>query len=71
MSESFAGITVPEGEPGGLEDAAGRFQSLGHALSGVSSEMRGTRARRVRARLPPRAGARLPRPDPQRLGLAR
>jgi len=39
--DSFAGIAVPEGDPGALRDAAGRFQTLGHQLSGVSGELRG------------------------------
>jgi uncharacterized protein YukE len=39
--QSFAGITVPEGEPGGLRSAASQFSGLAGALSGVSGELRG------------------------------
>jgi hypothetical protein len=41
MSESFAGITVPEGEPGGLLDAAEGFSNAAAALSGIAGEVRG------------------------------
>jgi uncharacterized protein YukE len=41
MPESFAGITVPEGEPGGVRDAAATFRSLAGGLHGVSGELRG------------------------------
>ena len=41
MPESFAGITVPKGEPGGVRDAAATFRSLAGGLHGVSGELRG------------------------------
>jgi hypothetical protein len=41
MSESYAGITIPEGEPGALRAAAGRFGAMAGALSGVSAELTG------------------------------
>ena len=41
MSDSFAGITVPDGDAGALEAAAGRFTTLGHSLSGIAGELRG------------------------------
>ncbi len=39
MSESFAGITVPEGEPGELRSAGQTFAGISGALQGVSSEL--------------------------------
>jgi uncharacterized protein YukE len=39
--ESYAGITVPEGEPAALNEAAGQFGSVAAALSGVAGEVRG------------------------------
>jgi hypothetical protein len=39
--ESFAGITVPEGDPGALEAAAGEFGALAGQLSGLSAQLRG------------------------------
>ena len=41
MSDSYAGITVPEGEPSALEDAAGRFHAFAGTLTGVSSDLSG------------------------------
>lgn len=41
MGESFEGIEVPEGEPGGLRGAAASFNGLSGALDGVGSELRG------------------------------
>ena len=41
MSESYAGITVPEGEPGGLRAAASQFTGLAGSLEGASAELRG------------------------------
>jgi hypothetical protein len=41
MPESFAGITVPEGEPDGVRNAAATFRSLAGGLHGVSGELRG------------------------------
>ena len=40
-TESFAGITVPEGEPAALSDAAGEFGSIAGSLSGAAAELRG------------------------------
>jgi hypothetical protein len=40
-TESFAGITVPEGEPGALNDAAGEFGSIAGTLAGTAGELRG------------------------------
>jgi hypothetical protein len=39
--ESYAGIEVPEGEPGALNDAAGQFGAIASSLSGVASDLRG------------------------------
>ena len=41
MSESYAGITVPEGEPDGLRAAAGRFHGLSGSLEGTEAELNG------------------------------
>jgi hypothetical protein len=41
MPESFAGITVPEGEPGGLRAAAREFNSLAVEVDGAASRVRG------------------------------
>ncbi|MGH2949359.1 MAG: exodeoxyribonuclease VII small subunit, partial [Solirubrobacteraceae bacterium] len=38
---SFAGITVPEGEPGGLRSAASQLGTVAGTLSGISGELRG------------------------------
>ena len=40
-AESFAGIEVPEGEPGALNDAAGQFGAVASSLSGVAGDLRG------------------------------
>jgi hypothetical protein len=40
-TESFAGITVPEGEPAALNDAAGEFGTIAGTLSGAAGELRG------------------------------
>jgi hypothetical protein len=40
-TESFAGITVPEGEPGALNDAAGEFGAIANTLAGAAGELRG------------------------------
>jgi hypothetical protein len=40
-SESYAGITVPEGEPDGLRSAGGRFNGLAESLDAVCSELTG------------------------------
>src|SRR3954471_9540870 len=39
--DSYAGITVPEGDPGGLSGAASEFGALAGQLSGVSAELQG------------------------------
>ena len=39
--DSFAGLTVPEGEPAGLNTAADNFTALSGTLSGVSADLRG------------------------------
>jgi uncharacterized protein YukE len=39
MPESFAGITVPEGEPDTVRDAAHTFRGLAGGLHGVSGEL--------------------------------
>ncbi|MDA0140187.1 restriction endonuclease fold toxin-2 domain-containing protein [Solirubrobacter deserti] len=39
MPESFAGITVPEGEPGGLRSAARAFNAFAIEVDGCSSRM--------------------------------
>jgi uncharacterized protein YukE len=41
MSETYAGITVPEGEPDGLRAAAGRFHGLSGSLAGSEAELNG------------------------------
>jgi uncharacterized protein YukE len=41
MSETYAGITVPEGEPDGLRAAAGRFHGLSGSLEGTEAELSG------------------------------
>jgi hypothetical protein len=41
MPESYAGITVPEGDPGGLRAAAAQFTGLAASLEGASAELRG------------------------------
>lgn len=41
MSESFAGITVPEGQPSALLEAADSFGNVADALSGAAGEVRG------------------------------
>jgi hypothetical protein len=41
MSDSFAGITVPDGDPGALESAAAQFGTVASTLSGVSGDLRG------------------------------
>jgi uncharacterized protein YukE len=41
MSETYAGITVPEGEPDGLRSAAGRFHGLSGSLEGTEAELNG------------------------------
>ncbi len=41
MSRSYAGITVPEGEPGALRAAASQFGTVAGTLSGISGELRG------------------------------
>jgi hypothetical protein len=40
MPESFAGITVPEGEPGGLRAAARQFNAFALAVDGCSDRVR-------------------------------
>jgi hypothetical protein len=40
MAESFAGITVPEGEPGAVRQAASTFRGVAGALHGVSGDLR-------------------------------
>ena len=40
-ADAFAGIEVPEGEPGALNDAAGQFGSIASSLSGVAADLRG------------------------------
>ena len=40
-TESFAGITVPEGEPTALNDAAAEFGAIASTLSGAAGELRG------------------------------
>jgi hypothetical protein len=42
MSESFAGITVPEGEPGSLRSAAAQLHGVSGGLEGVSTRLRGS-----------------------------
>jgi hypothetical protein len=39
--ESFASITVPEGVPGALDDAAGEFGTIAGSLAGAAGELRG------------------------------
>jgi hypothetical protein len=39
MPESFAGITVPEGEPGAVRDAAAVFRGVAGGLHGVSGDL--------------------------------
>ena len=39
MAESFAGITVPEGEPGTIRDAATTFRGVAGGLHGVSGDL--------------------------------
>ncbi len=39
MGESYQGITVPDGHPTGLRDAAGQFGGLSSALQGAASEL--------------------------------
>ena len=41
MSESFAGITVPQGEPGGLRDAASSMVGVSGQLDGVAGGLGG------------------------------
>jgi hypothetical protein len=41
MSESFAGITVPEGEPGELRSAAHAFEGAADSLSATASDLEG------------------------------
>lgn len=41
MAETYAGITVPEGDPDGLRDAAQRMGAVGGALRASASELRG------------------------------
>lgn len=41
MSESFAGITVPQGEPGGLRDAASSMVGVSGQLDGVADGLGG------------------------------
>jgi hypothetical protein len=41
MSESYAGIVVPEGDPGAMHASAHRFAALAHSMSGVSSDLGG------------------------------
>jgi uncharacterized protein YukE len=40
MAETFAGITVPEGEPGAVRDAAQTFRGLAGSLHGVGGDIR-------------------------------
>jgi uncharacterized protein YukE len=40
MAESFAGITVPEGEPDTIRDAASTFHGVAGGLHGASSDLR-------------------------------
>ena len=39
MPESFAGITVPEGEPGTVREAAQTFRGIAGGLHGVSGDL--------------------------------
>jgi uncharacterized protein YukE len=39
--DAFAGIEVPEGDPGALNDAAGQFGAVAAALSGTAGQLRG------------------------------
>ena len=41
MPDSYAGITVPEGEPGSVRQAATTFRGVAGALHGVSGDIRG------------------------------
>jgi hypothetical protein len=41
MAESFAGITVPEGEPGALRSAAHAFAGMGDQLAAAAADLRG------------------------------
>ena len=41
MSESFAGIAVPEGEPDGLRSAGAELLGLSGALEGAAAKLRG------------------------------
>jgi hypothetical protein len=41
MSDSFAGIKVPEGEPGTVRDAASTFRGLAGGLRGYQYEGEG------------------------------
>jgi len=41
MSDAFAGIEVPQGDPGGLESAAGAFGTIAADLSGAAARLHG------------------------------
>ena len=41
MPESFAGITVPEGKPGAVREAAQTFRGIAGGLHGVSGDLQG------------------------------
>ena len=44
MPESFAGITVPEGEPGAVREAASVFRGVAGGLHGVGATCARSRA---------------------------
>ena len=39
-SDAFAGITVPDGDPGAVRDAAATFRRAAHGLEGIASDLR-------------------------------
>jgi hypothetical protein len=39
-TDSFAGITVPDGDPGSIRDAAATFRRAAHGLQGIASDVR-------------------------------